>query len=119
MTLSIILSNLELSTIIPEITHMSVITLPVSDAKQRFTELVKGAEECFDRYLVTRNGKDAAVVMSAEEYESLLETLDILANRREVRAIREASAQARRGETVSLKKYLEQKQHSPRRAGRR
>lgn len=98
---------------------MSVITLPVSEAKQRFTEIVKGAEEYFDRYLVTRNGKDAAVVMSTQEYESLLETLDILANKQEVLAIREASAQARRGDTLSLEKYLVRKQRSHRRAGRR
>lgn len=97
---------------------MSVITLPVSEAKQRFTEIVRGAEEFFDRYLVTKNGKEAAVVMSAEEYESLLETLDILANRREVRAIREASTQAQRGETVLLEKYLSGKQRSRKRAGR-
>ena len=88
---------------------MSVITVPVTEAKQRFTQIVKGAEEYFDRYLVTRNGKEAAVVMSAEEYESLLETLDILANKREVRAIADGSAHARRGATISLDKYLARK----------
>lgn len=88
---------------------MSTITLPVTEAKQRFTELVKGAEESFDRYLVTKNGKDAAVILSAEEYESLLETLDILANKKEVRAIAEADLQSNRGETVSLSKYLASK----------
>ncbi|MDI6803344.1 MAG: type II toxin-antitoxin system Phd/YefM family antitoxin [Bacteroidota bacterium] len=88
---------------------MSTITLPVTEAKQRFTELVKGAEESFDRYLVTKNGKDAAVILSAEEYENLLETLDILANKKEVRAIAEGSAQVKRGETLSLSKYLASK----------
>ena len=98
---------------------MSVIALPVSEAKQRFTEIVKGVEEYFDRYLVTKNGKEAAVVMSAEEYESLLETLDVLASKKEVRAIRDASAQARHGDTISLAKYLQQKQRSPKRQVRR
>ena len=95
---------------------MSVITLPVSEAKQRFTEIVKGAEDYFDRYLVTKNGKDAAVLMSAQEYESLLETLDILANKHEVRALREAAAQKRRGDTVLLKEFLERKQRPRKRA---
>ena len=95
---------------------MSVITLPVTEAKQRFTEIVKGAEEYFDRYLVTKNGKEAAVVISAEEYESLLETLDILANKKEVRALAEASAQVKRGETISLDTYLVQKKRSRDRA---
>ena len=88
---------------------MSLITMPVSEAKQRFTEIVKGVEEYFDRYLVTKNGKEAAVLMSAEEYESLLETLDILANKKEVKAILEASAEAKGGKTVSLDRYLVRK----------
>ena len=98
---------------------MSVITLPVTEAKQRFTEIVKGAQKYFDRYLVTRNGKEAAVVMSAEEYENLLETLDVLASKDEVRAIRQGSAQARNGETVSLDAYLRKKQASRKKRTRR
>lgn len=98
---------------------MSTITLPVTEAKQRFTELVKNAEESFDRYLVTKNGKDAAVLLSAEEYENLLETLDILANKKEVRAIAEAESQARRGETISLSKYLASKKNNTKRNGKR
>ena len=89
---------------------MSVITMPVTEAKQRFTEIVKGAQEYFDRYLVTKNGKEAAVLMSAAEYENLLETLDVLSDKNEVRAIRQGSAQARNGETVSLEAYLRKKQ---------
>ncbi len=84
---------------------MSIITLPVTEAKQRFTELVKGAGELYDRYLVTKNGKEAAVVMSAEEYGSLLETLDILSNRAEVRAIGVGREQAKAGKTVPLAAY--------------
>jgi len=98
---------------------MSVITLPVSEAKQRFTEIVKDAEQYFDRYLVTKNGKEAAVVMSVREYESLLETLDVLSNKSEVRAIREASSQARRGDTVSLDAYASRRKQSPKRRSRR
>ena len=97
---------------------MSVITLPVTEAKQRFTEIVRGAEKYFDRYLVTKNGKEAAVLMSAEEYENLLETLDVLAYKREVRALAEGSAQAKRGQTTSIETYLTQKEQSRNRTKR-
>lgn len=97
---------------------MSVVTVPVTEAKQRFTELVKGVEDYFDRYVVTKNGKEAAVVMSATEYESLLETIDILANKKEVRAIAIASQQARHGKTSSLEDYLKQKTSRKPRNGR-
>ena len=98
---------------------MSVITIPVTEAKQRFTEIVKAAEQYFDRYLVTKNGKEAAVVMSAQEYESLLETLDVMADKKELRAIAQGSVQAQRGETVSLDAYLQQKKEPPKRRKRR
>ncbi len=88
---------------------MNTITIPVSEAKQRFTELVKGVEEYFNRYLITKNGKEAAIVMSAEEYGNLLETLDVLANREEVKAINEASRQIINKETISLDDYLSKK----------
>jgi len=81
---------------------MSTITLPVSEAKECFTKLVKNSEELFDRYVVTRNGKEAAIVMSAEEYASLLETIDILSNRKEVKAIAHGIAQARSKKTSHL-----------------
>lgn len=91
---------------------MSVMTVPVTEAKQRFTEIVKGVEECFDRYLVTKNGRDAAIVMSAGEYESLLETIDVLASKKEMRALVEAMEESRGGETTSLDDYLTQKKKS-------
>jgi len=98
---------------------MSTTTLPVSEAKQRFTELVKGVEKSFDRFLVTKNGKEAAVLLSAEEYENLLETLDILANKKEVRAIAEGTLQAKRGSTMSLGKYLSSKRKPHKGNGKR
>ena len=98
---------------------MSVTMIPVTEAKQRFTEIVKRAEELFDRYLVTKNGKEAAVLMSAEEYESLLETIDVLASKREVQALSEATGQARKRETVSLEAYRSQKKAGRKRQARR
>lgn len=95
---------------------MSTTILPVSEAKQRFTELVKSTEQSFDRFLITKNGKEAAVVMSAQEYESLLETIDILSNTKEVRALARGLAELEQKQTVDFKEYLERKQkkHNPR-----
>jgi prevent-host-death family protein len=97
---------------------MSIMTLPVSEAKQRFTDLVRGSEELFDRYLITRNGKEAALLMSAEEYSSLLETLDILSNGREVRALAKGMEDARRRRTLPLEKYLARKGRTQKRNGK-
>ena len=52
--------------------------IPLADAKKQLSAIVKDADEKFDRFTVTRNGVSKAVIMSSEEYEGLLETLDIL-----------------------------------------
>lgn len=84
---------------------MSTRTMPVTEAKQKFTEIVREAEAYYDRTVVTKNGMEAAVVMSVREYEGLLETLDILSNRTEVKAIAEGMKEARRGKTIDLAAY--------------
>ena len=83
--------------------------IPLAEAKKQLSAIVKDADEKFDRFAITRNGVSKAVLMSSDEYEGLLETLDILSRKEEREAIARAKAQVRKGKTVSLnsikKKY--------------
>lgn len=83
--------------------------IPLAEAKKQLSAIVKDADEKFDRFAITRNGVSKAVLMSSEEYEGLLETLDILSRKEEREAIARAKKQVKKGETVSLdcikKKY--------------
>lgn len=84
-------------------------TIPLAEAKKQLSAIVKDADEKFDRFAITRNGVNKAVLMSSDEYEGLLETLDILSRREEREAISRAKKQVRNGKTASLsnikKKY--------------
>ena len=80
-------------------------TYPLAEAKKHLSHLVKEVEEVYDRIVITRNGVEKAVLLSAEEYEGLIETLDILSHREERRAIDRAKRQVRRGDTVSLEVF--------------
>lgn len=51
-----------------------------TNAKNSFLEILRDAEERGEEILVTRNGRPCAVVVSAEEWESLLETIEILSD---------------------------------------
>ncbi|MBI4384973.1 MAG: type II toxin-antitoxin system Phd/YefM family antitoxin [Nitrospinae bacterium] len=84
----------------------------MSEAKKSLSRLVKEVEEGYDRFVITRNGEEKAVLMSAEEYEGWIETLDIQTHREETRAIARAKKQVRRGQTVSLEDF--KKKASPR-----
>jgi len=83
--------------------------IPLAEAKKQLSAIVKDADEKFDRFAITRNGVSKAVIMSSDEYEGLLETLDILSCKEEREAIARAKTQVRKGKTVSLdsikKKY--------------
>ena len=67
---------------------MSTQTLPVTEVRAKLLQLVKAADERFDRTVITSNGKPAAVVMSYEEYEAWEETLEGLSDPDAVQAIR-------------------------------
>jgi antitoxin YefM len=77
-------------------------TLPLSLVKTRLSELVDRVEGEDERIVVTRNGRAVAVLISADDLESLEETLAVLSDRELMRRIREGERAAERGEVVPL-----------------
>ena len=77
-------------------------TLPLSVVKARLSELVDRVESEDDRIVVTRNGRPAAVIVSAEDLESLEETLAVLSDRELMRKVRDGERAADHGDVVAL-----------------
>lgn len=76
-------------------------TLSLADARANLSKLIEAAVTTHERFEVTRNGSRAAVILSADDYDSLLETVDILSNPEEVAAVREGLAELTHGELSS------------------
>lgn len=76
-------------------------TLSLADARANLSKLIESAVTTHERFEVTRNGSRAAVILSADDYDSLLETVDILSNPEEVAAVREGLAELTYGELSS------------------
>lgn len=55
-------------------------TLPLTEVRNRLSELVDDVERTHERVVITRHGRDSAVIMSTEDVEAMEETLDILGN---------------------------------------
>jgi prevent-host-death family protein len=72
--------------------------MPIAEARARFSEIVDAAQTTHERIEVTRNGRRAAVLLGADDYDTLLETLDILADADLMTAIAEAEAELACGE---------------------
>jgi antitoxin YefM len=55
--------------------------VPLSQAKARLSSLVRKIKEERGTYGITHRGKPEGVLLSVEEYETLIETLEILSDR--------------------------------------
>ena len=76
-------------------------TLSLADARANLSKLVDSAVTTHERFEITRNGALVAVLMSADDYDSLVETIDILSRPEEVAAIRDGMADVARGEVFT------------------
>jgi antitoxin YefM len=81
---------------------MYMTTIPLAEARANLSKLVDEAVSTHQRVEVTKNGRRAAVILSAEDYDSMVETLDILSDRELVADIQGARAEAERGDVFSL-----------------
>lgn len=64
--------------------------LPVTDVKKRLLEILKQVQAGGGNVVITKNGKAAGILMSMDEYEGLLETLDVLSSPETLKALEEA-----------------------------
>jgi prevent-host-death family protein len=73
-------------------------TTSLADAKNRLSEIIQSAQDTHERFVITKNGRPAVVLISVDDLESLEETLDVLSDPQLMAEIREAQAEAARGE---------------------
>ncbi|MGH7230970.1 MAG: type II toxin-antitoxin system Phd/YefM family antitoxin [Nitrospiraceae bacterium] len=77
-------------------------TIPVSEVRQTLPLLVSRIRKLMDRIIITRKGKPAAVLMGIDEYESWIETLELVSHREAVGRIREGLSDLKAGRTRSF-----------------
>ncbi len=72
-------------------------TLSITKAREDLPTLVDNAQKKFHDYVITVNGKRAAVLISADEYDSWQETNEILADKQLMKAIKEGEEDLKNG----------------------
>lgn len=81
-------------------------TVPLAAARADLSRIVDEAVRTHQRTEITRNGVRAAVLLSADDYDSIMETLDILSDAELVQEVRTALAELADGDTVSTEEVL-------------
>ena len=75
---------------------------PLTEARSRLSEIVDEVASTGSTVEISRHGRPVAVVMGYEEHESLLETLNILADEATMGAITEAERDIAAGDLTEL-----------------
>ena len=81
-------------------TIVAMTTEALRTVKDRFSEYVDRVEREHERVVVTRNGRPAAVLISAEDLAGLEETIAVLSDTDVVRAVAAAEAAVAAGDVV-------------------
>jgi len=75
-------------------------TIPATQARARLKDLLEEVDDAKTRVIITKKGRAKAALISIDELEGWEETLDILANKAEVRAIQAGLADIASGRVI-------------------
>jgi len=81
-------------------------TLPLTEARKDLSKIVDEVANIHEHITITRQGKPAAVVMSADEFASWQETIEILDDPEAMAAIRRGLRDVKAGRVRPLEDVL-------------
>ncbi len=78
-----------------------VTTISVRELRPKLANVIEKIHDRFDRYVITRHGKPEAVMMSVEDYESLIETLEIQSDKVLMRRLKKSDKDLKAGKGIT------------------
>ena len=73
-------------------------TIPVADARSHLSKLIDEATATHQRFEITRNGHRAAVLLSADDFDTLQDTIAVLSDPKLLSAHREGQDAIKAGD---------------------
>jgi antitoxin YefM len=73
----------------------------VTEAKNTLLDLIRGLQSSQEIVAITRDGVPSAVLLSMDQFEGFMETIEILSDQKTMRALRRAMKQAKAGRWAS------------------
>ncbi len=77
-------------------------TIPITEAKSRIAELADRVAREHDHFTITRNGRADVMLISVTEYESMQETLSILADDETLADLRQSREEFAEGDVFDV-----------------
>ena len=82
--------------------------LPATEARKNFFKIIGKIDKPNQAYTITLDGKPKAVILSFDEYDSWLETLEILNDPKLMDEIQQAKQDFAKGEYIPLEEVLKE-----------
>ncbi len=78
--------------------------ISLKELRPNLPKIIKEIDSKMDRFIVTKRGRPVALMISIDDYESLLETLDILSEKKLMKNIKQAESDIKKGNLKALDK---------------
>jgi prevent-host-death family protein len=74
--------------------------LPITEARDELTTLPDKLHETHETVTVTRRGKPVLAILPWEEYEALVETLEVLSDEEQMQMLRQSIKEVKQGKLI-------------------
>lgn len=81
-------------------------TITLKELRPGLPRVIKNIDTKLDRYIIIKRGKPVAMMLSPDDYDGLIETIEILSDKDAARRIKKAKAEIAKGKTISLEDLL-------------
>ena len=77
--------------------------------RANLANVIKDVKTNFDRYIILRRGEPEAIIMSIDDYEGWLETIEIMSDKKAMADIKKAKKELREGKFHTFKEAFGKK----------
>ena len=78
--------------------------ISLKSLRPQLPQIINKVDSKLDRYIISKHGEPVAVLLSVDDYESLIETLNEKHDRDNLKKIRKGMKEAKHGKTVDWNK---------------
>lgn len=78
--------------------------ITLKDLRPQLPQVIEKVDSTLERYIISKRGDPVAVLLSIDDYESLLETLNEETDAASLRRIRQGMRESKQGRTVDWKR---------------
>jgi len=81
--------------------------ISIKDLRPKLPHVIKRVDTQLERYIISKHGNPVAILLSIDDFESLIETLNEQEDKENLQRIRKGIQEAKKGRTIDWKQVKE------------